>query len=855
MTAQPRILVSGYYGFGNAGDEAILSSLLADIRAARPGAEITVVSGNPPDTELEYAVDAVHWQDVSGIARAAQDADFMILGGGGLFQDHWPPRPGNLLTPRHANIDNWAGFALLARLTNTPLMIYGVGVGPLTTQAGRDYTRLACSQAAAISVRDHASLDLLAEAGVDGGRVVVAADPAYLLEPVPVEPPTSGPTIAVALRPWGEHPTRAAWTAEVAGGLDAVVERLDIDLVFIPFQRSVAPIENDGALAAAVCEQMRHIDRTTIARGDYGPSEIAGIFTQAELVIGMRLHSIELAAVSSTPVVALNYDPKVGRAMHDLGLDDLTIELAKLDRLTLADAIVSTFERRNEPMSQLRERLSTVRQRARKTTRLLTDFLDGNLPSPPLAEETIDAIGMVALGRVVENSKLEHEARTLHDRLSESLAHLEQEQRLVEITQDRVNELWDSKALRLARGYWTVRGYAESAIRKAGGGKAEAPQPEALDPATLAETRQELQEGLDAILSRHEDAPGFVIFPPGIGWGVTLFQRPQQMALAFARMGYVVIYNLRPNNAEMVKGFREYLPRMYLAQIPDQAVDVLTHVPHPLVITYVYNFDWSRNLPDAVTVYDHIDELEVFTAAYTLTDLRRWHDDAVHHADLVTGSARDLHSHLLERRPDAMLLPNGVDYGHFAYYRPSDDTPQDLEPILERGRPIIGYYGALAEWIDYDLIHSSSRQLPDYEFVFIGPDYDGTLGKSGILDLPNVTWLGPRPYAELPAYLERFDVATIPFQVSDVTHSVSPLKLFEYMAGGRPIVIPDLREAGSYPGVLIGHDADDYVQRLRDGIALRDDDGYAAKLRRTARNNTWDQRVLMLADAAARAGR
>jgi polysaccharide pyruvyl transferase CsaB len=851
----PQILVSGYYGFGNAGDEAILSSLLADIRDVRPRAKITVVSGNPPDTELEYAVDAVHWQDVSEIARAAQDADFMILGGGGLFQDHWPPRPENLLTPRHANIDNWAGFALLAHLTDTPLMISGVGVGPLTTQAGRDYARLACSQAAAISVRDEASAGLLAEAGVDAARIVVAADPAYLLEPVPVEPPTSGPTIAVALRPWGEHPTRAAWTTEVAGGLDAVVERLDIDLTFIPFQQSVAPIENDGALAAAVCEHMRHIDRTTIARADYGPSEIAGLFAQAELVVGMRLHSIELAAVASTPPVAISYDPKVRRAMHDLGLDDLTIELANLHRQTLADAIVSTFERRNEPISQLRERLPTIRQSARETTRLLTDFLDGNLASPPLGEETIDAIRMVALDRVVENSKLEHEARTLHDRLSESLAHLQHEQRLVEITQDRVNELWDSKALRVARSYWTVRGYAESAIRKAGRSRTEAPEPEALDPATLTETRQELQEALDAILSRHEDAPGFVIFPPGIGWGVTLFQRPQQMALAFARMGYVVIYNLRPNNAEMVKGFREYLPRMYLAQIPDQAVDVLVRVPHPLVITYVYNFDWSENLSDAVTVYDHIDELEVFTAAYTLTDLRRWHDDAVLHADLVTGSARDLHSHLLERRSDAMLLPNGVDYGHFAYYRPGEDTPADLEPIMELGRPIIGYYGALAEWLDYDLIRFSTQQLPDHEFVFIGPDYDGTLGRSRILDLPNVTWLGPKPYAELPAYLERFDVATIPFQVSDVTHSVSPLKLFEYMAGGKPIVIPDLREAGSYPGVLIGHDADEYVQRLRDAVALRDDAGYAAKLRRTARNNTWDQRVLMLADAAARAGR
>ncbi len=846
------ILVSGYYGFDNAGDEAILTALLTDVRNLQPDAQITVVSGNPPDTEMEYGVHAVHWQDVSAIARTAKNADFMILGGGGLFQDHWPPRPEHLLTPRHANIDNWAGFALLARLTDTPLMIYAVGVGPLTTPAGRDYTRLAFAQAAAISVRDEESLGPLTEAGVDTARIVVTADPAYLLEPASVESPMST-AIAVALRPWGEHPTRAAWVTEAATGLDAVIDRLDVDLTFIPFQRSVAPIENDGAIAAVVCEHMAHIDRTTIIRSDHGPSEIAGLLAGSELVVGMRLHSIELAATAFTPVVALGYDPKVGHAMHDLGLDDLMIELTDLTAQRLADTISSAYERRDELKSHLRDRLQTIRNRARENTRLLAAFLGGDLPTPPLDRESIDAVRAITLDRVLENSELEHNARSLHDRLSETMARLDQEQRLVEVTQDRVNELWDSKAVRVARGYWTAKGFVASAVRKVKGEKKEEPREDVLDPVTLEATRRELNDDLDAILGRNEDAPGFVIFPPGIGWGVTLFQRPQQMALAFARMGYVVIYNLRSNNAEMVEGFREYLPRMYLAQIPDQAIDVLTRVPRPLIITYVYNFDWSRRFPDAVTIYDHIDELEVFTAAYALTDLRRWHDDAVQHADLVTGSAGDLHSHLRERRSDAMLLPNGVDYGHFAYYRPGEDTPEDLEPILQLGRPVIGYYGALAEWLDYDLIRHSTQQLPDYEFVFIGPDYDGTLGRSRILDLPNVTWLGPKPYTELPAYLERFDVATIPFQVSDVTHSVSPLKLFEYMAGGKPIVIPDLREAGGYPGVLIGHDAVEYVQRLRDAVALRDDAEYRSRLRATARNNTWDQRVLTLADAADRA--
>ena len=857
-----RVLISGYYGFGNTGDEAILVALLSDLRALRPDAIVTVVSGNPADTELEYGVEAVHWQHVGAIARAAEQADAMILGGGGLFQDHWPTRPENMLTPRHANVDNWAGFALLSRLTGTPLMIYGVGVGPLTTTTGRDCTRLAFRQAGAVTVRDRHSRDVLVDIGVDAARIIVAADPAYSITPsdLPDELEAelshhNGPTVAVALRPWGDHPTRSDWVAEVASGLDEVVEGLEARLLFVPFQHSAEPIENDGALAAAVCRGMRQVDRTTILRGDYTPSEIAATLARCDLVIGMRLHSVELAAVATVPMVTIAYDPKVARAMDDLGLADFGIDLTQVTGSKLGERVADAYENRDALRKRMGAALAPIRQRAGENRRVLAEVLDGKTATPPLDKETISAIHRVTLERVADDATLERETQALRDRLADATGRLSQEQRLVEITQQQLNELWDSRAMRVARTYWAARGTARSALRKAAAvtgrpSREDTPQ-QTLDPATLEVIRSGLDDQLDTILDRHEDAPGFVVFPPGIGWGVTLFQRPQQMALAFARIGYVVIYNLLENNAEMVRGFHEYAPRMYLAHVPDQAVDVLDRLPRPLVITYVYNFDWSRNLPGATTVYDHIDELEVFTAAYPITELRRWHAEAMRNADLVTGSARDLHRHLLESRPDALLVPNGVDYGHFAYYRETGQIPEGLESIA--GRPLVGYYGALAEWLDYDLIEYAAKALPECEFVFIGPDYDGSSKKSVAFDLPNVTWLGPKPYTELPAYLARFDVATIPFEVSDVTHSVSPLKLFEYMAGGRPIVIPALREAGAYPGVLVGDDYEGYVARIKEALALGDDAEYVAKLRRTARNNTWERRVLTLVDAAARA--
>ena len=147
--------------------------------------------------------------------------------------------------------------------------------------------------------------------------------------------------------------------------------------------------------------------------------------------------------------------------------------------------------------------------------------------------------------------------------------------------------------------------------------------------------------------------------------------------------------------------------------------------------------------------------------------------------------------------------------------------------------------------------------MSDFEFVFIGPDYDGSIREhTEVFGLPNVRWLGVKEYGELPGYLHHFDVATIPFIVNEVTHSVSPIKLFEYMAGGRPVVTPNLRECAQYEAVQVADDADDYVAKLRHAaLELRHDPDHQGLLKRTARANTWEVRVGTLIDALARSGR
>src|SRR3990172_8284700 len=173
------LLIAGYYGFGNAGDEAILSAIISDLRALRSDLKMTVVSGNPSETEAAQGWAAVLWTDVEKIMQAVAASDLVILGGGGLFHDYWGFDPDSLLTQHHAGIAFFGGIPLLASLLDKPMMMYAVGVGPLFSDVGQAHTRAAFDAATFITVRDAESKRLLELIGVPPERVRVTADPAF----------------------------------------------------------------------------------------------------------------------------------------------------------------------------------------------------------------------------------------------------------------------------------------------------------------------------------------------------------------------------------------------------------------------------------------------------------------------------------------------------------------------------------------------------------------------------------------------------------------------------------------------------------------------------------------------------
>jgi len=366
------------------------------------------------------------------------------------------------------------------------------------------------------------------------------------------------------------------------------------------------------------------------------------------------------------------------------------------------------------------------------------------------------------------------------------------------------------------------------------------------DAARMASYKDELA----ALLAGHVERKGVILFPPSVNWETPLFQRPHQLARALAELGYLVLYCVFIDSPDDVTTFREIQPNLALCRAP---AEVFRGLDEAVTFSYTHNYAWVRRARARRIIYELIDRFALWPD-FCLQTLRRNHRQLLSHAEVVAGVSADLRDELRLRRPDALLCPNGVDYAHFAA---ADEAPipEDMRALVATGKPIIGYYGALAEWFDYGLWARTARALPEYEFVLIGPEYSVTLAQTPLHGVDNIHWLGPKPYAALPAYLRHFTVATIPFVVNETTHAVSPIKLFEYMAGGRPIVTSDLAECRAYPVALVARSPDEWIGRLREAVALREDSAYRERLDGAAREQTWHARARqLLAALAARDG-
>ncbi|HDM90624.1 MAG TPA: glycosyltransferase, partial [candidate division WOR-3 bacterium] len=354
------------------------------------------------------------------------------------------------------------------------------------------------------------------------------------------------------------------------------------------------------------------------------------------------------------------------------------------------------------------------------------------------------------------------------------------------------------------------------------------------------------RRALQGILARHPECPIFV-FAPIVNWDIPLFQRPHHLALQLAKRG-ILFFFCEPKRGEAFVAISE---RLYLCR----CFELLLELPKPATFIFCstdnfHDYSLMKNLIGAGhrVVYDYIDEID---EDISQIEIPSWVYDR-HYQILrdekfyVIATADRLYDEVRRNRQRrCALITNGVDYDHFRKAKGRRDWPERIRRIKEQG-VIIGYYGALAKWFDFDLLKALARDREDFQFVLIGPDYDGSITRQDLTALPNVHWLGPVPYAELPLYASAFDVATIPFKINKITVATSPIKLFEYMALGLPIVTTPLPECQKYEGVLVAENKNGFLEKIDHALTLRNDKAYLSLLDRQAKENSWGRKAEQL---------
>lgn len=315
-----KALVVGWYGAPNVGDEVLLTVLKR--RIGELGGTLMVVSADPALTRRMHGTDAVDFNNLGEIAGALQWADVLVMGGGGIFQDHHPFRLQGIYDPVLSDIAAYARPVLMARQFGVPVVIWGHGVGPLRKPDSRDVVRDVFNGATAVSVRDDESLQLLREIGVDRA-VEVGPDPGWLYARYCAQRDTLQPgkdkcgkkTLALVVREWGGD-----WKDKLVDAIQSMTPD-SWSIMWVAFQANIS--ESGATSDLAILEELRE-RAPAWAKGQLltptTPDEAWAILSDADAIMSMRLHASILGLSARKPVAGLEYDEKMARAHAMAGM-------------------------------------------------------------------------------------------------------------------------------------------------------------------------------------------------------------------------------------------------------------------------------------------------------------------------------------------------------------------------------------------------------------------------------------------------------------------------------------------------------------------------------------------------------
>ena len=331
MATQRTIVISGYYGFNNVGDEAVLTSIIQDVSAEMPGVKLVVLSDNPTQTEMRYQVEAINRWDVKRVAQVIKKSDLLISGGGSLLQD----------VTSLKTIPYYLGVTAIAQFYRKPVVFYSQGIGPVNHFSSRLLMKMIVSRVNHIFVREQGSKVLLEQMGIKKPPITVSIDPVLgikvkkeIQEKVAVSMGDK-PTVGIYLRTWAADKQLVDELVPVMQH----IQQLGYQIYAIPmYYKEDSTIAKQ--LASAVKGDIHVVDR------ELSIDEVVAYTAQFDWIIGMRLHSLIMAHAVETPMIALSYDPKVKGFIKEVG-GKYCMDSQKIDSLQLnayIDTLNSTLE-------------------------------------------------------------------------------------------------------------------------------------------------------------------------------------------------------------------------------------------------------------------------------------------------------------------------------------------------------------------------------------------------------------------------------------------------------------------------------------------------------------------------------
>lgn len=361
-----KIVISGYYGFNNIGDESILTAIISNLREGIEDIDITVLSKDPKLTYNKHGVNAVNRKNPFEIIREIKKCDLLISGGGSLLQD----------VTSNRSIIYYLSIILIGILCNKKIMIYSQGIGPINNSINKYLTKKILNNVDYMTLRDERSKNVLRDMKIENQSIIVAADPVIGLKKRNLQlgkdlligsssKDIKKPIIGFALRGRNKDENMVNVISRIS---DSIIEETGGSVVFIPFHYG-----EDIKTLDEIEENMTN--KAIFLRNKYELDEMLSIVGNLDLLVGIRLHSLIFSAIMNVPMIAISYDPKVDYFMESIN-EPVFCNIGELESNSLMEEIREKLNNKDKYKNRLEVEVDKSKKKLVKNREVVKQLLN-----------------------------------------------------------------------------------------------------------------------------------------------------------------------------------------------------------------------------------------------------------------------------------------------------------------------------------------------------------------------------------------------------------------------------------------------------------------------------------------------